>query len=127
MLTGGKFPEIPTEKVADRAAKVILWQLQNLPKEIFGEKRVSSTLEFIKESLEDDDGIYEGETCNGKKHGTGKYYFKNGNIYEGEMYKGVMQGKGKYIWSNQNVFEGTFLQDKMNGNGKLVFANGDVY
>jgi hypothetical protein len=36
LITNGKFPDIPTEKVADRAFIVILWQLQNLPKEIFG-------------------------------------------------------------------------------------------
>jgi hypothetical protein len=36
LITNGKFPDIPTEKVADRAFRVILWQLQNLPKEIFG-------------------------------------------------------------------------------------------
>ncbi len=41
---------------------------------------------------------------NGKKHGMGKYYFKNGNVYEGEMFKGRMQGKGKYTWANQNVY-----------------------
>ena len=58
----------------------------------------------MKEHIEDDDGIYEGETVNSKKHGIGKYFFKNGNIYEGEMYKGMMQGKGKYTWANQNVF-----------------------
>lgn len=127
LIANGKFPDIPTDKVAERAFKVILWQLQNLPKEIFGEKRVTNTLEFQKESIEDEDGIYQGQTCNGRKHGLGKYYFKNGNIYEGQMYKGVMQGRGKYTWANQNVYEGTFLNDKMTGNGKLVFANGDVY
>lgn len=60
LLKNGKFPDIPTEKVAERCYKVILWQLQNLPKEIFGEKRISNTLEFLKETIEDDDGIYEG-------------------------------------------------------------------
>ena len=28
----GKFPDIPTEKVADRAFKVISWELEHLPK-----------------------------------------------------------------------------------------------
>jgi hypothetical protein len=83
LVTNGKFPDIPTVQVADRSYKVILWQLQNLPKEIFGEKKVTNTLEFLRETLEDDDGIYEGETSNGRKHGQGKYYFKNGNVYEG--------------------------------------------
>lgn len=127
LLDSGKFPLIPTKSIADRAFKIILWELENLPKEIFGQKVVTNTLEFLKQHIEDDDGVYEGETSNGKKHGIGKYYFKNGNIYEGEMYKGMMQGKGKYVWSNQNVFEGTFVADKMCGNGKLIFANGDVY
>lgn len=31
LLTNGKFPDIPSEKVAERPYKVILWQLQNLP------------------------------------------------------------------------------------------------
>jgi hypothetical protein len=50
-MTNGKFPDIPTQKVAERSFKVILWQLQNLPKEIFGEKRVTNTLEYLKESI----------------------------------------------------------------------------
>ncbi len=32
LLKSGKFPDIPTEKISERAFKVILWQLQNLPK-----------------------------------------------------------------------------------------------
>ena len=39
-----RLSEIPTDKVADRSYKVILWQLQNLPKEIFGEKKITNTL-----------------------------------------------------------------------------------
>lgn len=58
ILTNGKYPNIPTDKIADRAYKVIVWQLQNLPREIFGEKKVTNTLEYLKETIEDEDGVY---------------------------------------------------------------------
>ncbi len=96
-----------------------------------------------------DNGSYEGEFYNGKRHGYGRYVYNSGHEYEGEWADGVIHGVGKYKYNNGEyigffangkrngvgkytfnsggLYEGDFKDDKFNGYGKRVFASGDVY
>ena len=59
---------------------------------------------------------------NGKKHGKGIEYAKNGNLkYNGEYLNGKRNGKGKLYnkkyYFNKIVYEGEFLNGKKSGRG----------
>ena len=71
---------------------------------------------------------YEGEYLNGKKHGKGKEFSKEGILeYEGEFMNGKRHGQGKLydssIFSRINInpnllYEGEFVNGEKNGKGK---------
>jgi hypothetical protein len=42
----------------------------------------------------EDGSKYEGQWKNDKRHGKGKYTFKNGGYYDGEWADGKRQGQG---------------------------------
>ncbi|MBQ8540087.1 MAG: TIR domain-containing protein [Clostridia bacterium] len=77
--------------------------------------------------IEYDDGIFNGEVVNEKKHGKGRYEFKNGDVYEGEFQNDKMHGYGKYVWMNGDVYEGEFQNGMRDGIGKTTYISGDVY
>lgn len=60
---------------------------------------------------------YTGGILNGKRHGKGKYIWRNGDSYEGEWENGLMHGNGVYKWHNGDVYTGTFSNNKMHGKG----------
>jgi len=93
---------------------------------------------------------YEGEFKNGKRHGKGVFYYKNGDKYEGEFKnrcinekgiayyndgdkyegefkKGEREGNGVYFYNNGDRYEGEFKNDDTNGKGIFYFENGDKY
>lgn len=72
---------------------------------------------------------YQGETLDGKKHGTGKLFRSDGTVlYEGEFYDGKMHGMGKYTFPNGDVYEGEWHDSKMHGTGTYtVHRNGRVW
>jgi len=71
--------------------------------------------------------LYEGEWKNGKKHGQGTFWYKNGNMYVGDFDNGLRHGSGKYIYKNGDVYEGEFTKDKYNGYGVYSWKNGNRY
>lgn len=73
------------------------------------------------------DGKYTGSRVDGKKSGTGKYVWNNGDVYEGEFSNDLMHGTGKLTIVGQGTYEGEFVQGKKSGEGTFTFANGDVY
>ena len=102
-----------------------------------------------------DNGYYDGEFSQGKRHGYGKYFWNDGNRYEGEwkdgsrtgygnhLYKnldryqgdwvnGIKHGKGKFFWKDGDRYEGEYKNDKRNGQGKYFWGDsskwaGDYY
>ncbi|MCL2722582.1 MAG: hypothetical protein FWD47_14730 [Treponema sp.] len=95
-----------------------------------------------------DNGVYEGDTFEGKHHGKGKFTGTNGKSFEGEWKYGKQHGKGIYKdaneeydgdWvdgkshgkgkrsDNDGVYEGDFENGSKHGNGKFIWKNGDVY
>ena len=56
---------------------------------------------------------YIGQYLNGKRHGKGTLYNKNGKvIYEGEFVNDKEEGKGKYIYENGNYYLGHWMNGK---------------
>lgn len=73
-------------------------------------------------------GIYKGEVSMTKKrHGKGKFTWKNGDVYEGDWKYNNCTGKGRLIWNNGDIYEGDFVNGKRTGRGKFISENGDIY
>ena len=72
--------------------------------------------------------MYEGDFVNDKKEGNGKFIWKNGKYYIGEWKNNKKNGKGKDYFSNGNIlYEGDYINGKLDGNGKLILNIGDYY
>ena len=79
------------------------------------------------ETIRNSNGVYVGETKNGKPHGFGKMTYENGDVYEGEFREGYRGGRGVYTWTNGNVYDGEWKNGRRNGHGVYTWKNGDVY
>lgn len=67
---------------------------------------------------------YEGEYKDGKKHGTGKMEFPNGDIYHGMWENNQMHGEGTYTYKKTgDIFSGIFENNVKTGNGQYYFAS----
>lgn len=76
------------------------------------------TREKIK--LIHDDGLYEGEWKNNKRHGYGKMIYFNGDIYEGEFKNDTQDGYGEMKYANGVRYKGHWSDDYRHGFGELV-------
>jgi len=72
-------------------------------------------------------GVYEGQFLNDKRHGRGKYTFQSGEVYDGEWRDGDRNGYGKCRWANGNSYEGDWKGNMRTGRGKFFWADGSVY
>ena len=77
---------------------------------------------------------YEGDFADGKKHGTGKMTFVDGDddpdndpYYEGEFVNDLREGQGTTLYSDGAKYTGQFTADLRNGEGLLEWPNGDKY
>jgi hypothetical protein len=78
-------------------------------------------------SLEYENGTYEGDIKANKRHGKGRYTWKDGNWYEGAWVDDVKEGMGKFVWTTGDSYEGEYKKDKRHGAGIKIYANGDKY
>ena len=78
-------------------------------------------------SLEYENGYYEGDLKNNKRHGKGRYTWKDGNWYEGDWVDDLKEGTGKFCWTTGDNYEGEYRKDKRDGVGIKVYTNGDRY
>lgn len=78
-------------------------------------------------SLEYENGTYEGYIKANKRHGKGKYTWKDGNWYEGDWVDDLKDGTGKFSWTTGDCYEGEYKKDKREGAGIKIYANGDKY
>ena len=69
-----------------------------------------SPYSFEKMTYSNGDAYY-GETCNGKRHGYGVYYWSNGDFWYGEYRDGYRQGYGALFKVNHKVFYGKWIGD----------------
>ncbi|CAF2967621.1 unnamed protein product [Rotaria sp. Silwood2] len=73
-----------------------------------------------------DGSRYEGMEKNGKRHGSGTYYFANGNIYDGEWIDDKQDGIGTFTMPNGNQYRGHFEDNLRHGYGKMKYADGKI-
>mmetsp|Transcript_8056 Transcript_8056/g.29908 ORF Transcript_8056/g.29908 Transcript_8056/m.29908 type:complete len:343 (+) Transcript_8056:5788-6816(+) len=71
--------------------------------------------------------IYAGFWRDGKKHGEGIYYYKNGDIYDGEWREDKRSGEGTLFVANGTKYEGEWYNDAQEGFGILYELNGNRY
>ena len=70
---------------------------------------------------------YIGQILEGKKHGKGILYYKNGNIkYDGDFISDKFEGDGKYIYENGEYYIGQWLDGKKHGKGILFYRDGNI-
>ena len=96
-----------------------------------------------KQVINEKGDYYIGEYKDGKMHGKGTIFFKNGKIkYEGNFVNNKKEGMGKYFFeygeyfikenskkyylSNGDYYLGPWLNDKRYGIGKIFLKNGKV-
>lgn len=74
-----------------------------------------------------DDGLYEGQMVDGKRHGKGFMHFFNGNSYDGNWAEDQIDGFGIMYYLGGHRYEGMWCQGKYHDQGKLIFANNLMY
>lgn len=79
------------------------------------------------EIISEDEGIYEGETYYGKRHGVGVFHWNDGGIYNGEWHENRIEGYGIMHLSDGRLCEGHFLDYSLDGQGSCYFPNHDCY
>lgn len=76
--------------------------------------------------IEYDNGYYEGDVVDGKKHGKGVWCFNDGRRYSGEFVNDKIQGKGVFYYSLGHTYMGTW-SDYGNGKGAIMFITKNHY
>jgi hypothetical protein len=76
---------------------------------------------------EEDEEIYDGQTLNGMKHGSGTLTYSNGTVYKGDFVKDKKHGYGIYTDAKGLIYEGEFHDNGPHGKGKLTYPNGNIY
>lgn len=70
---------------------------------------------------------YEGYVKNGKKHGQGTLYFKNGDKYVGQWQNDKKHGQGTYLYADDEKYVGQWENDNMHGEGTYFFKSGNKF
>ncbi|SMN01183.1 putative phosphatidylinositol-4-phosphate 5-kinase [uncultured Candidatus Thioglobus sp.] len=78
-------------------------------------------------SIDYDNGTFEGNWKNGKRHGQGVYAWASGDRYEGNWKNDKKHGQGVFTWASGSRYEGNWKNDKQHGQGVYAWASGDRY
>eukprot|EP01083_Nonionella_stella_P079743 218927_1 len=70
---------------------------------------------------------YKGKRRNGKRHGSGRLVFPNGDIFMGEFHADVREGPGRLVLNDGTVYQGTWVNDELVGEVNIQFADGGSY
>jgi len=62
---------------------------------------------------------FQGDWVEGKKHGHGILFFKDGGSYEGEFRDDEIMGQGVRRWSDGSTYTGEFVRGERSGKGYL--------
>eukprot|EP00762_Andalucia_godoyi_P007794 ANDGO_01797.mRNA.1 Flagellar radial spoke protein 1 len=65
---------------------------------------------------------YLGRYKNGKKHGHGILWYKDGSRYEGTFADDELHGIGIYYYANGDVYRGKFAKGCKDGKGEYIYA-----
>jgi hypothetical protein len=116
------------------------------------EKYVGTGGETEEKETYEDGSSYEGQLCDGKRHGRGfwkseteeytgqwkndhrdghgKQTWQDGRTYDGQFKEGKFHGRGKMEWYTQTglmVYEGEYVDDLKHGNGRYVWPDNRCY
>jgi hypothetical protein len=86
-----------------------------------GRRQGSGRMEFVNGN------VYWGHFEAGDPHGCGVFVYSNGDRYEGEIAKGRRNGIGKLLDAHSNAFEGRFVLGILQGRGEYKYASGGSY
>mmetsp|Transcript_7878 Transcript_7878/g.18228 ORF Transcript_7878/g.18228 Transcript_7878/m.18228 type:complete len:592 (+) Transcript_7878:202-1977(+) len=77
----------------------------------------------------DEDGSkYMGEWWDGMREGEGKTFFaEKQSMHYGSYHRDKRHGKGKFGWKDRRVYEGDFIEDRREGRGTLTWPDGTKY
>jgi hypothetical protein len=76
--------------------------------------------------MEFEEGQYEGDFVNGKKHGEGTVWFKSSDHYVGHFESGQYHGHGEFTFASGEKFVGEFQTGK-SVNGTYYYNDGNIY
>ena len=66
-------------------------------------------------------GVYDGHlSLSGKRHGTGRYTWPNGDVYDGEWADGVQSGAGVKTYCNGDQYTGEWSDGLRHGKGRFI-------
>ncbi len=82
---------------------------------------------YVSFALNKELPFYEGEYLNGKQHGKGNYYYKNGHVYIGDYKDDFRNGEGTFYFINGNKYVGNWLNNNYHGEGTFYYKNGSKY
>ena len=69
---------------------------------------------------------YIGDFKDGKRHGTGKYIYPNGDTYEGEWKNNIREGEGTFTHEDDShTYVGGFVNDVFHGWGSIHIIGGE--
>jgi hypothetical protein len=71
-------------------------------------------------------GQYEGYWQNGNRHGSGDFYWNEGDHYSGEWRNDRMNGFGFYAYKNGNKYSGQWSNNKKHGHGVFWKSDGTI-
>ena len=69
---------------------------------------------------------YTGYFANGKRHGQGALFGKDGEKYIGDFVNDLFEGYGELEYANGTRYEGQFVAGKREGQGTLYSKKGKV-
>ncbi len=93
-------------------------------------KKASSSENAVSHNVETvdfEDGVYQGGLEYGLRHGLGCYLWHNGNFYNGHWKDDNMEGAGTLYYARGGVLKGNFAAGKLSGFGRCSYPNGDCY
>ncbi|CAG9315018.1 unnamed protein product [Blepharisma stoltei] len=129
-----KRPEEIICELADWEIPKVTIKLDDFTKTIDGlisYSSISTILQgnIIEEKLEIEEvsGSYQGEFCNGYRHGNGTLITPNNDKYVGSWELGHRSGRGICTYADGSEYNGEWQNDLEHGQGTKTWKNGDIY
>lgn len=70
---------------------------------------------------------FDGDWVQGRREGTGRRFYHNGEVYDGSWVSNLRHGRGRYHYANGDVYDGEWVADHRTGYGAYCYKNGDVF